>query len=181
MRRWARWPSILTAALFVACGGAEIRGGHGAQDRALSRTTRLFSFVPNDCRDAHESPTTGRSARVDIVRMPSGAAALVELRPGYDALVVENSFLDGKVQVFQAIIQAEDHEPLLHEFRIPELATGIGEVTVSDRFDEESFSSGAFRARGMSLVSRCVLSPLVEAAPAEVAPALPEAPPKTSE
>lgn len=151
--------------LALGCGGAEIRGGRSAPESALRRTTRVLSFVARDCRDAHESPTVGRSTRVDVVRLSSGAAALVEYRPGYEALVVENSFIDGKVQVFQAIVEAGDHAPLLHDFRVPELGTSSGEVRVSDRFEEEEFSNGSFRARGIGLVSRCVLSPATERTP----------------
>ena len=161
----ARGLALCALALAAACGGAEIRGGHGTSEAALRRTTKVLSFVPEDCRDAHEAPTLTRSARVEIVRLASGEAALVEYRPGYDALVILNSFIDGNVQVFQAIIEPGDGDPLLHEFRIPEPATAAGEVRVSDRFSEEPLSSGGFRARGQGLVSRCALSPVMAPEP----------------
>jgi len=155
----ARGLTFAALALSSACGGAEIRGGYASSEAALRRTTRVLSFVPEDCRDAHELPTLPRSARVDIVRLASGEAALVEYRPGYDAFVVHNSFIDGNAQVFQAIAEPDGGDPLLHEFRIPEPATTAGEVRVSDRFREEPLSNGGFRARGEGVVSRCALSP----------------------
>jgi hypothetical protein len=153
------WPELFCVlSLLAGCGGAAIRGGHATTEESLRHTSRVLSFVVSDCRDAHEAPTAARSARVDIVRLGSGEAALVEYRPGYDALVVQNSFIDGSVQIFQAIVEASGEKPLLHEFRIPEPAASGGEVRVSDRFTEEPLSSGGFRARGQGLVSHCALS-----------------------
>lgn len=146
----------------LGCGGAEIRGGHAAPESALGRTTTVLRFVAEDCRDSHERPTMPRSDRVEVVRLASGAAALVEYRAGYDALVVENSFVDGKAQVFQAVVEAEGGAPLLHEFRVPELGNQSGEVRISDHFDVEELSNDGFRARAAGLLSRCVLSPVVE-------------------
>jgi len=155
-------------ALAAGCGGPQLRGGRSVATGDEPGGQVLGSWVPSDCRDARGG-VSGRPTRLFLVQPVSGAPVLVEVRDGYDSVVVENSFAEKQLRIFQLVAETDDGVLYLHDFRVPATGTGSGRMAAAIRWREVERSDGRFQAYPEGPLVTCTLAPQVEADPAAAA------------
>jgi hypothetical protein len=92
---------------------------------------------------------------VQRVALADGGEALLELRPGYDAVVVTNAHDEASGRVFQYVSNDGHHADILHTFRLTPLVPGP-RLELSDAFTTDSAGAG-FRATAKSVILGCDL------------------------
>ncbi len=164
---------VLLSVALAACGGDPIRGGKTGESRVARQGRDVATFVPTKCVDARgaPSPVVERS-RLTLVQRRDEKLVLVEETPGFDALLVDNSFEDGGGRVFQVITESNDGVPLLREFRLAK--SGAGKLAVARDWSSTSLRGGGFRASYRQAILSCALT-----APGESAAGVPV--PKTAD
>jgi hypothetical protein len=154
--------AIAVALVAIGCSGsAELRGGSTVAAGTKPAGVAVGAWLTKDCRDA-KGASAERATQVYLVQRSDGRRELVEQRPGYDSLVVQNSFIDGAEVVYQVSIKPEDGSIALHEFRLPS-AGGPGRLSVSRRWKQVDSSEHRFRGYVEAAILTCSLS----ASPAE--------------
>jgi hypothetical protein len=157
--------AICLCALATACGGEELRGGHTVATGDEPGGQVLGSWVPSECRDARGG-VSGRPTRVFLVQPVSGSPVLVEVRDGYDSVVVENSFAENQQRVFQLVAETDSGVIYLHDFRVPATGAGPGRMAAAARWREVERSDGRFQAYPEAPLVTCTLAPQLESEPA---------------
>jgi hypothetical protein len=104
-----------------------------------------------------------------LVQPVSGAPVLVEVRDGYDSVVVENSFAENQQRIFQLVAETDSGVVYLHDFRVPATGAGRGRMAATIRWREVERSEGGFQAYPEAPLLTCTLAPEVEGQPAAAA------------
>ncbi len=142
--------------LVVGCSSAGIDGGH-TEPAAPHALDRIAEYAVSDCRDARGEPVAAPPCRVSRVRLGSGRDALVEERPGYDTLVLDQARAEGKNWVFALTLGDGSGGRVMHELSIP-AAPGRGRFRIADRFEGEAGNAeDPLRATAVAL--DCALVP----------------------
>jgi hypothetical protein len=145
----------LPFALCLGCAGPSLRGALALEDsRDFARAARA-ELVPSDCRDARGAPADPPALRVQRVALADGGEALLELRPGYDAVVVTNAHDQARGRVFQYVSNDGRSGQLLHTLLLTPVVPGP-RLTLSDVFSLEG-SGAAFRATSERPILSCDL------------------------
>jgi hypothetical protein len=160
--------TVALLAFAAGCGGVELRGARAVATGDEPGGRVLGTWVPSDCRDARGAASE-RATRVFLVKPTSGAPVLVEVRDGYDSLVVENAFTHKRERVFQVVAETDAAVLYLHDFRVPVAGTGPGRMATATRWREVERPDGGFRAYLESPLMTCTLAPQTEAEPATAA------------
>lgn len=158
-------------ALGVGCGGPSLRGAVAIEEsRALAGAARA-ELLPQNCRDGRGAPADAPALRVQRVVLSDGREALLELRPGYDSVLVTNAHDEARGRVFQYVSDDGQQGKILHVLRMTPTVPG----PLLERFDafEVEGSATDFRATARQAILTCAL-----AFPASLAePAQPKAQP----
>jgi hypothetical protein len=142
-RIWAA--ALLVLASLCACSGPSIRGARITRARFEPEGHLLGEYTPRACTDSRGQPTE-LTLLVRLVQEADGQPLLAVRRPGYDTMVIRNSFRERGALVFQAAVEAHDG-PILLDFRLPEQSGAPGRLTFSRRFEEKRTEGESFRAR----------------------------------
>jgi hypothetical protein len=152
--------SVLGLAL-VACSGAEIDGARAVDPSEVPRGKPLARYSPDNCKNARGEPVPAPACEVARLALGRGLEVLVEIRPGYDAVVVTNSHTEGEDRVFQFRTDDASGPDILHELRVPraaETAAVRGRLRLSDDFEGE-LGDDELRPRVKTAVLDCTLVP----------------------
>jgi hypothetical protein len=93
-----------------------------------------------------------------VVRIRDGRLVLVERRPGYDSLVVDNAWAHDDTRVFQLAFKRASGGPYLREYRVPEGA-GFGRLVLTKAVQDWGESAKGFRASYSKAALACELAP----------------------
>ncbi len=148
----------VAATLSLACSSAGISGGVLVAPGSEPEGATLAFFNVTRCEDANGARVPEPEARVTLVRMSDGRSVLVERRPGYDSLIVENGWNEGDTRVFQLALKRSGKGPLLREYRVPRSKSGSGQIIVVERVGDWGDSSRGFHARYAKPSMACELS-----------------------
>ena len=154
MRRWA------TLLLLPACGNGALEGASAVPAREVPSGRVVSNLEPSDCVDHDGKPVARPATKIRVLVREDGKPLLIEQRPGYDALVVHNSFADGGSLVFQAISEPDDADPALHEYRLSWPAAQSGQLGNAALFEATFHAGGSFKAQATELALSCKLLPL---------------------
>jgi hypothetical protein len=130
-----RWAAF--GALLAACGGAELEGARAVDPSELPRDEPLARYTPAACKNARGEPVPAPKSDVERVALGRGREVLVEIRPGYDAVVVTNAHVEGNDWVFQFRTDDTSGPSILHELRVPRAEAAPGRLRLSDDFEGE--------------------------------------------
>ena len=144
----------------AACSSAGLAGGVlvGAGGEPAGTTLALYGM--GRCEDEHGARIPAPEARVSAVRLGDGRVVLVERRPGYDSIVVDNGWNDGDERVFQLALKRSGGAPSLREYRLPRSGGDFGRLVVVDRVSRWNDARRGFRAEYSRATLSCSLSPL---------------------
>ncbi|HEX4337966.1 MAG TPA: hypothetical protein VH062_18780 [Polyangiaceae bacterium] len=151
----------LAALLCFSCSSAKIAGGAPVAPGSEPEGMAVAYFNVTRCEDANGARVPEQEGHVSLVRMPDARIVLVERRPGYDSLVVENGWDEGDARVFQLAMKRTGGGPFLREYRVPVAGAVTGRVVVVDRVASWRDSSRGFHARyeGEKPALSCDLAP----------------------
>jgi hypothetical protein len=150
----------LTLALMLsACGGGPLEGASAVPASELPSGRVVSNLEPSDCVDHDGKPVARPATKIRVLVREDGKPLLIEQRPGYDALVVHNSFAQGGSLVFQAISEPDDADPALHEYRLSWPAAQSGQLGNAALFEATFHAGGSFEARATALSVSCKLLP----------------------
>lgn len=165
---------LLALALSTACGGPSLRGAIAIEDGRDFAGAARAELVPSNCRDGRGAPTEAPSLRIQRVLLSDGREALLELRPGYDAVVITNAHDDGHGRVFQYVSDDGRRGKLLHVLHMTPMVPGP-RLELSDSFQAPG-SDAEFRASfGQPLLACDLVFPAPLAQPARTLTAAPPA------
>lgn len=168
--RWSG-PIGLSLALGAGCGGPSLRGAIPIEDSREFAGAARAELVPKNCRDGRGAPTEPPALRVQRVLLSDGREALLELRPGYDAVLITNAHDDARGRVFQYVSDDGHQGKILHVLRMTPTLPGP-RLELTDSF--EAPGSGAdFRATTQRPTLGCDLAlpaPVAEPASGVTAP-----------
>jgi len=151
-----RWMVLL---LLPACGNGALEGASAVPSSKVPSGRVVSNLEPSDCVDQSGKPVARPATAIRVLVREDGTPLLIEQRPGYDALVVHNSFSEGQSLVFQAISSPDDAEPALHEYRLDWPAARAGRLGSALYFEATFQPGGGFRAQATNLSLSCKLSP----------------------
>jgi hypothetical protein len=146
--------------LLPACGSAGLEGASAMPASELPSGRVVSNLEPSDCVDRGGKPVARPATKIRVLVREDGKPLLIEQRPGYDALVVHNSFSEGSSLVFQAISEPEDAEPALHEYRLSWPAAQSGQLGNAALFEATFHAGGSFKAQATALSLSCKLLPM---------------------
>lgn len=149
------WPVGLLLLLCVGCARASLRGAVAIEDsRALAGSARE-QLVPSDCRDLRNAPAEPPALRIQRVVLSDGREALLELRAGYDTVVVMNAHDEARGRVFQYVSDDGGHGKILHTLLITPTVPGP-RMQLADSFELQG-SEAEFRASARQSILSCAL------------------------
>jgi hypothetical protein len=152
------WTTPLAGLILLGCGATDIRGGATAKPERVEQKGPVSHYLIEACRDA-KGTLWPHDGAVQVFQDADGNSALMETRPGYDALVVFNHHLDKGERVFQVITQSESGTAILHDYRLPADGGGAGRLALARRFHERELESGGFAATPEQPELACSLRP----------------------
>ena len=145
----------LPFALCLGCSGPSLRGAVPLEDsRDFGRAARA-ELVPSDCKNSRGEPADPPALRVQRVALEGGGEALLELRPGYDSLLVTNAHDEARGRVFQYVSDDGRRGKLLHTLLLTPMVPGP-RLELSDSFSAEG-SGAEFRATSQRSILSCAL------------------------
>jgi hypothetical protein len=136
-----------------ACAAPLIRGGAAVAAGQEPAGEVVVAYAPIGCRD-YSGAAAEWNGRLFLVQDSTGQQVLVEVRGGYDSLVIRNRFVDQADLVFQVAL-----ERTLREIRVPASGPGLGRMVVSRTWSERELADGGFRAEPHDAVLTCTLEP----------------------
>lgn len=139
-----------------ACGGSALEGASIVAPGREPTGKVVAVYAPRGCVDRSGGPASPRPVRLFLVDR-AGGLVLVETRPGYDSLVIDNGFAVQGYNVFQASLESSAR-PILLDYRIAPDASG-GKMAVA-RIWQRAERSHGFRAYFSQVVLACRLVPL---------------------
>lgn len=149
--------ALLALACALGCSGSPFRGGYAVGAAPLLGQKTLSTFLPGVCQDAAHADMAPDFVSLDLVETSTGRPLLVEHRPGYDLLVVENFFDDGPFLVFELIVKSDN---LLRRWRVPRTPSASGSLAVGRVLRlREAKEGDAFQAGLASTRMSCSLVP----------------------
>ncbi len=149
--------SLATLLALSSCGGSILDGADAVPAGERPSGQALGSFTPADCVDGAGKAVARPATRITLLKREDGRLLLVEDRPGYDSLVVHNSFQQAPDLVFQAISEPDDGPPALHEYRVAWPGAQSGMLANAAYFSATMYAGGSFRARADKLSVSCKL------------------------
>lgn len=152
------------AGLVAACAGcssAGVAGGALVAPGTEPAGTTLALYGIGRCEDERGARIPEPEARVSAVRLSDGRVVLVDRRPGYDSIVVDNGWDDGNDRVFQLALKRSGGTPSLREYRLPLSGSHFGRLVVVDRVSRWNDSRRGFHADYARAALSCSLSPLM--------------------
>lgn len=174
---WSRSSTLgpwLALTLGTACGGPSLRGAIAIEDGRDFAGAARAELIPSNCRDGRGSPAEAPALRVQRVLLSDGREALLELRPGYDAIVVTNGHDDARGRVFQYISDDGRHRKILHVLSMTPTVPGP-RLALVDSF-QAAGSDAEFRATfGQPLLACDLVFPPPLAQPVHTLTAAPPA------
>ncbi len=145
--------------LATGCASIEVRGAF-VEPRGLEpRAEVKRGYAPDACVDGVGQPAGLRIARAWLVEGADGRLALVRTEPGYDSLVIVNSFEEGEEWVFQASFGAARNGDVLFDYRLPKRGEGPARMAIVRTWQEERNPDGSFRAHFERPALVCRLEP----------------------
>ncbi len=151
---------LIAALLLTACGNGALEGASAVPVGELPSGRVVSNLEPSDCVDRSGKPVPRPATKIRVLVREDGKPLLIEQRPGYDALVVDNSFSEQQSLVFQAISEPDDAEPALHEYRLEWPAARAGRLASAATFEATFEAGGGFKAQAAELSLSCKLVPL---------------------
>jgi len=124
-------PLVIVAC--AACSSARIAGGATVAPGGEPPGVTLALFGMGRCEDETGARVPEPEARISVVRLQDGRLVLVERRPGYDSLVVDNGWDEGDTRVFQLALKRTGGVPYLREYRLPRDSSDFGRLVLVDR------------------------------------------------
>jgi hypothetical protein len=147
--------ALLVLAFSSACSGAPFRGGYATVEAPIAGAKTLSRFVPGACHDTARADLDPDFSSLELVETKTGRPLLLEHRPGYALLVVENFFDDGPFLDFEVIVKSDN---LVRTWRVPRSAGATGTLEVG-RVLTLRAEGDRFRAGLASSPLRCSLVP----------------------
>ncbi|HEX3596810.1 MAG TPA: hypothetical protein VHU80_16990 [Polyangiaceae bacterium] len=151
--------AVVLAALCCSCGSARIAGGAQVAPGSEPAGAVIALFNVTRCEDANGGRVPEPEARVSMVKMPDSRLVLVERRPGYDSLVVDNGWNEGTMRVFQLALKRSSSRPYVREYRLPVSGSGYGRMVITDRVRTWRDAEHGFRASYVTPSLSCDLAP----------------------
>jgi hypothetical protein len=124
---------LVLALVASGCNSARIAGGRVVASGTEPAGVVAGAWTASDCRDASDKPSAFGAVSVEVRRLSDGRLVLVERRPDYDSIVVDNSFVRGQERVFQLALKSAASAPYLLEYRVPVSGSGQGRLVVAAR------------------------------------------------
>jgi hypothetical protein len=143
----------------AACSSARIAGGATVAPGSEPPGVALSLFGVGRCEDEGGARVPEPEARISVVRIRDGRLVLVERRPGYDSLVVDNGWDEGDVRVFQLALKRTGGVPYLREYRLPRTGSDFGRLVLVDRVTTWRDSRRGFHASYAHPSLVCDLTP----------------------
>ncbi len=143
----------------AACSSARIAGGATVAPGSEPPGVTLSLFGMGRCEDEAGARVPESEARISVVRLQDGRFVLVERRPGYDSLVVDNGWDEGNIRVFQLALKRSDGVPYLREYRVPRDGSDFGRLVLVDRVIAWRDSRRGFHASYVRPSLVCDLTP----------------------
>jgi hypothetical protein len=147
-----------SAPFAVACNSARIAGGYTVAPRSVPDGKVEAAYHVGDCRDGNARPLPSSHAKVRLVRLIDGSIALVDARPAYDAVVVDNVRVEQSSRVFDLELKGVSTPPYLREYRLPVNGTDPGRFVIASAFTEDK-AAHAFSASHVTADLSCDLVP----------------------
>jgi hypothetical protein len=148
---------VVLGVVAASCGGELIRGGRIVAPGNEPPGSARCEFERRQCRDLGREPVELARTAKAIVVVNGDALMLLETRPGYDSLVIDNRFSDGRDTVFQAVV-ATDEGKLLYSLELPACGGGSsGTLSIARIWDEQSLPGGGFKATTQLPIATCDL------------------------
>lgn len=147
---------LCSAFSLIGCGGAELEGARAVAATELPRGKPLARYTPKNCKNARGEAARAPLSAVERLALEQGGEALVEIRQGFDSIVVTKPRADGKDWVFRFTTDDGSGPPILHELRVPRAPHGPGSLRLSDDFEG---AVGEDTARVKIAVLVCTLVP----------------------
>ena len=149
----------LTLALCAGCGSAGIAGGVQTAPGAEPHGKIVARYTVGRCEDVDGTRIPEPDSRIAVVRLPGGRVVLVERRPGYDSLIVDNGWTETDTRVFQLAFKRASSPPYLREYRLPMEGEGFGRLVFVKAVYDWGDSSKGFHATYVKHVLACDLAP----------------------
>lgn len=142
-QRRLSWTALFGAAtlLSAACGGPRIAGGHTVPQSGEPDGLVDAEYSVEGCRDGAGTKLPLAPSAVRVLRPTPRSTLLVERRPAYESIVVNNSFLRHGRVVFQVAFMSDDGRPLLREYDLGAHG-GTGRLAVTDRWEHVEKDNG---------------------------------------
>jgi hypothetical protein len=153
----ASLPLLLVAC--AACSSARIAGGAIVAPGSEPSGFVLSLYGMGRCEDETGARVPEPEARVSLVQLRDGRIVLVERRPGYDSLVVDNGWDEGETRVFQLALKRTDGVPYLREYRLPRSGSDFGQLALVDRVAAWGDTRNGFHAIYRRPSLSCALRP----------------------
>ena len=157
--------------LLAGCSGPALQGADAVLVNELPRGTPVARYTPANCKNARGEPAPAPVMAVERRSLARGREILIELRPGYDAIVVTNAERQGSDSVFRFTSDDDSGPAVLHELRVPVEPAAAGRLRLSDDFEGE-LGDRASQPRVKTAVLDCTLVPSREAARLDTSRAL---------
>jgi hypothetical protein len=155
--------ALVALASLAACNSARIAGGYTVQEGAEPAGSLVGHWTVKDCRDPRGTVLSAGKEDVRLVQT-GDRIVLVDEKPAYDAIVVDNGFVRGSERVYQLAIKRTSSAPYLREYRVPASGNKAGRISIVKDFTDEETDRGFVAAYRAPLVT-CELLPAEDGAP----------------
>ncbi len=145
------------ALLLIGCSSPSITGGDPVRAGREPPGKVLRTYVTKDCKDA-KGVAWAHPARLFLVKDSEGFEFLVAAEAGLDSLVIRNHYTEGSESVFQAVLDASEGHPVLHDYRIPAKGKGDGRMAVAFNYSETESDDQILRAKVLGAAFACRLA-----------------------
>ncbi len=150
-----KWAPLVGVCL-LSCSGASLRGATLSEMVHEPRAEAPSDASPSHCIDARGAPASVPAVRFSRSILANGAEAVIERRPGYDALVIENHFEEANAATFAYVSHDAKRPDVLHLVRLPS-ANAPGKLLLSTVYALTPTASG-FRATSQRNALECELA-----------------------
>jgi hypothetical protein len=148
------------AAFCAGCASARLAGGAQIAPGTEPTGSVVARYTIGRCEDSYGTRIPEPESHISVVRIPDGRLVLVERRPGYDSLVIDNGWTERELHVFQLAFKRSTGGPYLREYRMPVQGTGFGRFAVVKAVQDWGDSAKGFHARYSKAALACELAPV---------------------